>query len=214
MTPTQIETMARQQYNASQDNFYSPAELQNYMYMAQMEFCKYTGMLKGKFETTSVANQKEYDLPDYTISIKRLEYDGVKVSPIDMRENDDIEILNTATATTDQPAFYYQWNNSFYLSPTPNDAKTITAWVYKRPQPVTTTSVIEIPEEYHLDIVNFVTYKMAMKDENAVAAREYKAMWIQAMTEARKLERRKLRGDSFTSVKDVDRLAVTRFGTV
>jgi hypothetical protein len=55
---------------------------------------------------------------------------------------------------------------------------------------------------------------MAMKDENAVAAREYKAMWIQAMTEARKLERRKLRGDSFTSVKDVDRLAVTRFGTV
>lgn len=214
MTPTEIETLARQQYNAVNDTFFAQSELLNYMYMAQMEFCKHAFMLKDTFTTTSVVDQKEYPKPDYTISIKRLEYDGEKVSPIDFRENDDVSILNSATATSDQPAFYYEWGGSFFLTPTPNDAKEIKCYVYKRPQPVSITSTIEIDEMYHLDIVNFVSWKMALKDENTTAAREYQTLWMKAMADARKLERRRLRGDSFTAVKDVDRLEVTRFGTV
>jgi len=213
MTPTEIETMARQQYNSVGDTFYSSSEIMSYIYMAQMEFCKYTSMLKGTFTTTSVANQKEYPFPDYTISIKRLTFDGNKVTPTDFREDDDNAAFNSVTTTADQPAFYYQWGDSFFLTPTPkDDGKTIKAYIYKRPQPVAVTSTIEIDTIYHLDIVNFVTWKMALKDENSVAAREYQNMWTNAMLEARKLEKRRLRGDSFASVKDVDNLAVTRFG--
>ena len=213
MTPTEIETMARQQYNSVGDTFFSSSEIMSYIYMAEMELCKYTNMLKDTFETTSVAGQKEYPFPETTISIKRLTFDGNKVTPTDFREDDDNEAFNAITTTADQPAFYYQWGSSFFLTPTPkDDGKEIKAYVYKRPQPVTITSTIEVDVIYHLDIVNFVTWKMSLKDENPVAAREYQNMWITALQDARKLERRRLRGDSFASVKDVDNLAVTRFG--
>jgi len=202
MTPTQIETMARRQYNAVGDTFYSSEEIMDYIYKAQMEFCKYTFMLKKTYETVTVAGQSEYPMPSNTISIKRIELNGEKVEPISFRENDDIVIANDPTTTLDYSGWYYEWGKSFFFSTTPATAGlTIKAFVYAMPQPVTITSTIEIPEEYHLDIVTFVNYMMAMKDENGAAAGNYQNTWLVALREARKLERRKLRGDSFASVQ-------------
>ena len=213
MTPTQIEEFARQQYNAVNDTFFTQDEILNWIYKAQMDFCKYTFMLRDVFTTTSVADQKEYSFPENTVSVKRLEYNDQKVTPIDFREADDVSNFNVAITITDTPTYYYQWGNSFFLVPTPSESSVeIKAWVYKRPQLVTNTSTIEIPEEYHINLVDYVNWRMALKDENPAMAAEFRGQWENAMIEARKLERRKLRGDSFTSVKDIDRLAVTRYG--
>ena len=201
MTPTQIETMARRQYNAVGDTFYSTEEIMDYIYKAQMEFCKYTFMLKKVFSTATVVGQTEYPMPSSTISIKYLEVDGVKLDPISMIENEELNIANYTATAADVTGSYWQWGQSFFLSNEPVTAGlTIKVYTYAMPQPVTNISVIEVPAEYHLDLVTYVNYMMAVKDENGNAGAAYQGEWISALREARKLERRKLRGDSFASV--------------
>ena len=205
MTPTEIETMARRQYNAVGDTFYSSEEIMDYIYKAQMEYCKYTFMLKKIYETVSVADQNEYPMPSNTISIKRVEFNGTKVDPISMRENDDITLANDPTISLDTIAHYYEWGDSIFFSNAPaSSGTTIKIYTYSMPQAVTITSTLEIPGEYHLDVVTYVNYMMSLKDENAAAAGTYQSTWLQSLREARKLERRKLRGDSFASVTLVD----------
>ena len=201
MTPTEIETMARAQYNAIGDTFYKESEILDYIYKAQMDFCRYTNMLRDTFTTVSVVDRTEYPFPSNTISIKRLEYNGLKVTPISIKENDDISLSSLDTTSSSLSNFYWQWGTSFFLSFKPETAGVeIKCFVYKRPQRVTITSTIEVPDEYHTDLVDFVNWRMALKDENHPAARDFRDQWIAAMREARKLERRKLRGDAFASV--------------
>ena len=205
MTPTQIETMARRQYNAVGDTFFSQAEINDYIYKAQMEFCKHAFMLKKTYSTTTVADQKEYSMPSQTIAIKRLEVDGWKVEPISFNENDDLTVLNDASALAGNTDYYYQWGTSFFFTTAPTTTGlTIKVYTYSMPQPVDTTSTIEVAEEYHLDIVTYVLMQMALKDENAPAARAYEVTWLKALSDARRLERRKQSADSFKRVRMAD----------
>lgn len=205
MTPSEIETMARQQYNAVSDDFFSQAEIMNYIYKAQMSFCKYTNMLRTLSTDSTVIDQEAYDFPTGTMSIKRMEIDDIKVHPIDFMERDRITVRSSVNQiTSDQPNYYSTWDRKYYLTPIPSEVKTITLYTYDYPAAVTISSTIEIPEEYHLDIVDFCVWQMATKDENPNAAKIAQNSWVEAMREARKLERRKLRGDSFLSVTDVD----------
>jgi hypothetical protein len=205
MTPTEIETMARRQYNAVGDTFYSQAEIMDYIYKAQMDFCKHTFMLKKTYTTTTVADQSEYAMPSQTIAIKRLEVDGWKVEPISQNENDDLTVLNDASALAGNTDFYYQWGQSFFFTTAPTTSGlTIKVFTFSMPQAVENTSTIEVPGEYHLDLVTFVLKEMALKDENPNAARAYEREWMDALQKARRLERRKQSADSFKRVRMAD----------
>ena len=155
---------------------------------------------KKTYSTVTVADQKEYPLPANTMSIKRLELDGLRCTPISFAENDDMIVANDAT-TGGSTDFYYQWDGSFFFGTAPaTSGLTIKIYSYSMPQAVENTSTIEIPGEYHLDLVTYVTYCMAAKDENPQAAGNYLKDWVTALRQARKLERRKLTGDEFKSV--------------
>lgn len=214
MTPTEMATLARQQYNAVNDTFFSEDEINSYIYWAQMDLARFAFAIRDTFTTTTVVDQQEYTLPTNTTSVKRVTYNGDKLTPIDFRDDDDLILLNQTSVSSATPGFYYTWGNSIFLRPIPDDTVTLKVWTFKRPQAVTTTSTLEVPEEYHLDMVDFLVYRMAIKDINKTVISEMRARWQLHLSEARKLERRKLRSDSAAFVKDVERLAITRFGTL
>ena len=128
MTPTQLESAARQRYNAVNDSFWSQAEMLGMIYQAQMELAAECLVIQNKYTTTTVASQQAYAWPTRAISIKRVTYDGAKIDPIDMREDDAISLSNTTSIATGTPQFYFSWENSIYLQPVPSEAKTLEIW--------------------------------------------------------------------------------------
>lgn len=202
MTPTQLEEFARQRYNAVSDTFWSQAEILNYMYMACSEMASRCGVIERTFSTTTVSGTQAYDFPTNAKEIKRVTWDGKKLTPIDMREDDAATGMNMATTDTGNPEYYWQWNNAIYLRPVPGSAATLKVWSRNFPSSIAIGSTLEIPEEFHLRLANFINQQMAAKDQNFDAAQYWGSIWAQDLVHAEREMRKKKRADGFASVKD------------
>lgn len=214
MTPTEIVEYARQQYNAVGDTFFSDAELYRHIFQAQMELAMKAGCIKSVYTTTTVASTQEYSRPTNAIVIKRITYNGVKLAPITMREDDAITFSNQTTTASGTPAYYFEWGSSIFLRPVPDGAQTLKMWTIDKPQTVTATSTLDVPDRYHYAIADYLTWRIALKDKNVALAKEYQAGWERALLEAVKHERKRLRGDSFYGIQDNEQLAETVIGAI
>ena len=214
MTPTTIKELARQRYNAIGDNFFSDDELNSYIYAACMELSAKSKCIRRVYTTSTVANTQEYSKPTNTVSIKRITYNGYKLNKITMREDDALTIHNQATTATGTPCHYFEWSDSIFLRPTPAAVGTLKIFSYNQPQEVTNTSTIEVPERYHIDLVDYMLEKMVAKDQNFDAASYHGAEWNKKILDAIKFEKMAIRGDSFTSVQDIDLASATILGVV
>jgi hypothetical protein len=214
MTPLEVITYARQQYNSVSDDFFSDAELYKHVWAAQMDFARRAFAIERVYTSTTVADQREYELPTNSISIKRIEYDGKKLMPISFREDDTLTLTNSTTDATGTPQYYAVWNHTIYLRPVPDDALTLTIYSVNAPQEVTSTSSLEIPSMFHLDLVDYVLWRKAIKDKNFASASEYKKLWDDKLYRARQDHRRSKRGDGFAGVQDVEQLNETIIGAI
>jgi hypothetical protein len=214
MTPTQLELSARRRYNAVNDSFWSQAEMLDLIFQAEMELAVECLCIQNKYTTTTVASQQAYAWPTRAISIKRVTYDGSKIDPIDMREDDAISLSNTTSIATGTPQFYFSWERSVYLQPVPSEAKTLNIWTYDYPETVVITSPLSVPAEYQPGMVYYMLAEMATKDGNFALADRYRTMWQQEKSKALKLEAKRKRGDGPARIKDIERLAQSSFGTL
>ena len=215
MTSAQIEAAARNKYNSTGDTFYTALEIVDYIYQAQLELAQVCPIIEAVYTTTSVANQQEYTYPSNTSIVKRVTYDGKKLSPFTFRDDDAVTGLSSATTTAGTPEFYAIWNRTFYLRPLPATAGlTIQIFSINEPQPMTTSSVLEVPTLFHMDIVDFVVSQMADKDENSRAAERFLGRWEKAKLRAISWTKKRKRGDGFASVQSEEMHAVTQFGTL
>jgi hypothetical protein len=215
MTPAEIEAAARNKYNSTGDTFYSSAEIVDYIYQAQLELAQVCPIIEAKYSTVSVANQQEYAYPTNTSIIKRVTYDGRKLAPFTFRDDDAVTGLYSSTSTVGLPEFYAIWGNTLYLRPIPADAaKVIQVFSINEPQPMTTSSQLEVPSLFHMDIVDFVVREMALKDENSRVAAMYDARWEKTKLRAKAWVQRRKRGDAFGYVQSEEQHAVTQFGTL
>ena len=214
MTPTQIEELSRNKYNAIGDSFFFQDEILGYMYEACLELARHAKMIERTYTTSTVASQQEYSYPTNTIAIKRITYDGKKLKPITFREDDAITGLNQSTTSAGTPQYYAIWNETIYLRPIPSSVATLKIFSYNEPSALTITSTLEIPTQFHMDIVNFIVSEMASKDLNYTAADRYLQKWERAKIEARKWQRIKNRGDSFSTVQDEDMMVEGYLGIV
>lgn len=214
MTPTQIETAARNRYNSVGDSFFSSAEILDLMWDACLDMTRETNLIERIYTSSTVASQQEYAFPDSTISIKRITYEGKKLKPITFREDDAITGLNQSTTSTGTPQYYYQWNGSIFLRPIPSDIGTLKIFSFNEPEVLTSTSVLEVPLQFHMDLVDYIVSEMAAKDSNFEAAKYYQAKWERSLAEIKKWQRKKLRGDSFASVQDEEALIEGYLGIV
>lgn len=202
MTPDQIENMARQRMNVVGDTFWSSDEIWNLNYQAQLELAKEAHCIEKTQTTLSVVGQQAYDYPSTTISIKRLTYDGRKLTKITMREDDALTLNDSDTTTTGDPQFYFEWDNKCYLRPIPDtDGLTIKIFSYHNPNPSIYYGM-EVPVEFHLDIVNFILSAMSAKEGDWKRSQYHQNLWEKAVVKAKQWNRKRLRGDTFATVQD------------
>jgi hypothetical protein len=179
MTPAQIETAARRMMNAEGSQFWSSAEIiGDHLYMAALELATETHCIENRYTTTSVASQTEYALASRAISVKRVEYDSVKLRPISFLQLDSIDI-NTNTTVTGTPQYYYWFDDALGLYPAPADSgDTIKIYTYDEPNALTTaSSSIEIPTQFHGYLVIGTAFYMALKELGHPHVSRFEFMW-------------------------------------
>lgn len=214
MTPTEIETAARNRYNSVGDSFFSQNEILDLMWDACLDMTRECNLIERVYTTSTVASQQEYSYPTSTISIKRITYDGKKLKPITMREDDAITGLNQSTTSEGTPQYYFVWNETIYLRPIPSSVATLKIFTYNEPSEITTTSTLEIPTQFHMDLVDYIVSEMAAKDSNLDIAKWYAEKWEKSKLDIKKWQRKRLRGDSFATVQDEEAMIEGYLGIV
>lgn len=206
MTPTEIDTAARERYNAVGDSFYSDSMLLKLMYDACMEFATKTKCIRNVYTSDSVAGQDEYEKPTRAIGIVAMYYNGVRLTPLSDRERQGILINGSAVNTTGTPKFYTIWGDAIFLTPTPDTAEVsaIKIWSYDEPDTITTSSTIPIPTRYHKDIIYHLLEGMALKDDNFRRAEAYAAKFEVGVLKARGFEKKLIAHDRMPHVHDID----------
>jgi len=206
MTPTEIETSARNRYNSIGDSFFSQAEILDMMWDACLDMTRETNIIERLYSTSTVASQQDYTYPTNAIALKRVTYEGRKLMPISLREDDQITGLNQATTATGTPRYYFIWNSVISLRPVPTGVGTLKIYTYNEPSVITNTSVLEIPVQFHMDLIDYIVSEMAAKDSNFQAAQYYQQKWEQAKLNVKKWQKRRLRSDGFSSVQMDDQV--------
>ncbi len=214
MTPGEIATYARQQYNSVSDDFFSDAELYKHIWAAQNEMAREGLLIEATYTTSTVADQQEYSYPSLAIALKRVTYDGRKLMPITFREDDVMTLQNQATTSSGTPQYYAIWDKVIYLRPIPAEVGTLKIFSYNRPDEVSALSTLDLPAEFHLDVADFLLWRKSLKDKNFQAAKEYQALWDGKVRRAKAFGRKARRGDGFTYVSDTELLANTVIGAV
>ena len=216
MTPQQVEEAARRRYNAENDTFYSQDELFKIITEGELELCTFGLVIEGKDTSIStVVGQRVYDFPTNFISIKRVEYLGVKLEPVDFRDDDRLSVSNSATTSTGSPQYYQIWGKQIYLRPLPDAVNTLTIYGYKEPALLTTASTtLSVPSEFHFDLVDYVAMQLCAKDKDYSGVKLYESRWMDAKNRARQWMKRRKRGDAFAWVRDEANDSTTIIGTL
>ncbi len=206
MTPSELETAARQMYNAVGDNNWSSPEIMTLIYGGCLELVRECGLvIEKRYTTTSTAGVGEYSYPTNATGIKRITFDGKKLAEITMRQDDSLTLENQLTTAVGSPTYYYVWSGVIYLRAIPETAGTLTLFTTSNPQPVTATSVLEVPDNAHLMLRDYVVSEMAAKDLNFKMADYYRNLWGNPNTghkaEFRRFLRRNKRADAFAVVQ-------------
>jgi hypothetical protein len=202
MTPTQILTAAKNRYNAIGDNFWSDDELLGLLYDACLDLTRESFLIERTYSTSTVASQQEYAYPTDTIAIKRITYDGKKLIPITLREDDQITGLDQDTTSTGDPTYYFIWNETISLRPIPSTVGTLKIYSYNEPAELLISSTLEIPTQFHMDTVNYIVSEMAAKDKSFNHAKWYLDKWEKTKLRAKAFARKQKRGDAMAHVQD------------
>jgi len=213
MTPGEIVEAARNRYNAVGDSFWSTQEIYDLIYQAISEVADEGLVIERDYTTTTVSDTQEYDFPTAAIAIKRVTWNGTKLTKIDMIEDDVVTGLNQETTATGNPEYYWVWQNTISLRPVPGSAETLKIWAYVYPSEITTaTQVLELPVQFHHRLINYVLHAMSAKDSNYEASKFYLALWERDKVFIKQSMRRQKRADKFTTVKDEQMIVETYLG--
>lgn len=214
MTPTQIIQRSRERYNSIGDSFYSDDEVLGLAYDACLMIATECKLIESTYTTTTVAGTQGYAYPTNVIDLKRVTYNGQKLKPITMRDDDMITILNQETSDTGTPQYYFIWSNTLYLRPVPASALALKLYTHNQPSEISTSSTLEIPSQFHMDIVTYCVSQMAAKDTNMTAAEYFDTKFEKAMLRMKRWAAKRKRGDSFASVQDEERTIGSYLGPV
>ena len=215
MTGTELEALARQKYNAVSDTFFSSAEILDYLNEASQTMAAECLLIETyNTSTTTVASTQSYAFPTRVTGVKRVTYNGGKLRPINMREDDMLTLNNQATTSSGTPQYYWIWSDTIYLRPIPDGAQTLAIWGYKSPADLTAGGTSEIPTRFQRDLTTYALIQMCAKDQNYSGASYYKEQWEMALSKAKRWASKRKVHDAFPVVQDEESQAVTILGVV
>lgn len=204
MTPTEIMDMARARYNVVGDTFFSDTEILGYIYQGSMEMATDTFLMDRVFTTPAIIGVQEYDYPTNAVAIKRVTYDGIALQHVDFKELDALSGYQSSASSPGNPQCYAEFNEVFYLWPVPSDVLDIKVYAYVVPQQIIATSELDLPQQWHPALINFILREMSAKNKNYNGAQYYGNLWEADKIKARGFTRRKKRGDEFAVVQNYD----------
>lgn len=216
MTPAEVETAARNRYNAASDSFYSQSEVFDLIYQAEMVLATETNCIEAvDSSTTTVSGTQGYAFPTNFIAVKRVEWNGRRLKKIDMREDDLLTALSAATTVTGDPTYYFIWNGSIYLREIPGSAQTLKVYGYKQPTALSTNPIsttLSVPTRHHTKLINYVTAHIAFKDKDFEGFRTMMELFDKDVETARAFEKKRQRQDQFSYVRAEEQMSHTEFG--
>jgi hypothetical protein len=203
MTLDELVTYARQQYTGVGDRNFNETEIWNHIWAAQMELARKTYCIRSVQTTTTVASQQEYVFPTSTIAIKEARYNGYR---IEARSLEEVLDLTSGSAIVSGASHIYAiWNETLYLGPIPDGAYTLKIFSINEPQQITTsTATLEVPTRYQLGLSKYLLKQFCLKDTNYQGAQYYGAEWDAFVLEVKAEERKLLRGQKLSFVRDAD----------
>jgi hypothetical protein len=214
MTVSELETAARQRYNAVGETFWSASEIQNLMYSACLELSTETQCIERVYTTDTTIGEQDYDFPTSTIAIKRVTYNGRKLRAVNMREDDALTLNNQSTAETGSPQYYTVWNYTISLRPIPDSVYALKIYSINEPQEITNTSILEVPVEFQMRLVNYMLSEMYAKDKDINTASYYLKKWEKDKNDIKRWMKLRKRTDSYARVMDEETLPETFLGAV
>lgn len=212
MTPSEVNTAARDIYNASGDSFFTDLQIYNWMWQGCHDLAKKAWLIESITTTATVAGTQAVPYPTNAIGIKRISVNGVKLKPITMRDDDAITLSNSASATQGSPTYYTEWNYNLYLRPIPDAIYTTVIHTYNDAAAITASSTLEIPTMFHFDLVDYILARMFMKDKDTQNFAAHMDMWRMHVADAVAYKNKKKRSDGFAVVQSEDTLPVTILG--
>ena len=212
MTVTEIQTAARELYNATGDSFFSDAQINNWLWQACHIFAKKALLIERTYTTTTVASTQDYAYPTNTIAIKRVTYNGVKIKRITHREDDAMTLQNSASTMSGSSTYYTDFNFTLSLRPIPSSAVTLKIYSFNDAASISNTSTLEIPTLFQFDTVDYILARMFAKDKDMGSMQLHMALWNEHVRDAIAHKARSRRTDSFATVQDEGTLPATVLG--
>jgi hypothetical protein len=205
MTPAQLETLIRNQFNALNDTFFSSDEIHSYIskYAKQVSF-EIPCIEDVDTSQVTVASQRNYNLPTGAFAIKTLLVDDKAIPEITLKDGEDREIWDDAT-DGDAEEFYIH-NDIIYLNPPPSTAGlTITIYYYEYHPDIVIGGSLVIPVPFHERLANGVLADMYAKDQNFNSSNWYMTQWLKTdLPSMREFMEKKKRGNKFRTVRIVE----------
>lgn len=190
MNATQVVTRALNIEQETIDDFYSTAELYSWLDDGLLEFINLSGIKKAIFSITTVVSQADYSYPSGLIRPEKVWFG----SDYDELESTDVRTLSSIYPgwkgeSGGEPTYYYE-ELPGYISvyPKPDSSyagKTIRVLGISEHDAVSATSaVLAIPSIYHPSLVEFLLYRMKLKDERQKEAGVHYALFLRTAQKA------------------------------
>jgi hypothetical protein len=202
ITLSQLVTIIRSSYNSADgDPFFNDAWMQNQVFAAEMELAIAGYVIENSLQTTSVSGTRVLAYPSNVLGIKELRYNYLKLKKVPL----DQDPKSSSTDVTGTPESYGIWDKEIYLFPTPAvSLDVIEIKVFSMPQMlITSTAALNVPDEYQIQIKDYVLAQMCFKDQNINLGNTYLQKWEQSVQRAREAKRRAERSDRYNRVRDV-----------
>ncbi len=212
MTGATIIESARNNLNALTDTLWSEAELLQALYRFMLRVARECSCIEEDYTTTTVAAQAEYTIPTRASILKRVTYDGKKLTPIDRRQFDAMNATNSTSSGT--PGYYIEEDSVITLYPTPDDALTLKVCSLDEPDVPTTSSTLEIPSRYHDVLVDGLTFEMCPKDLGHPLTLYWEKKADRGIAGIMAHVAKRKRGDKFAVVKTEEQMNSGEFGII
>lgn len=138
---------------------------------AQREINRQNAVLQQTATTTLNAGQADYSLASITppiYEINSLLINGRRIGNISVSQAEEsISLADPESEETGAPQFWYEWANTITFWPVPSTAGTIKIRYTAIPTDIASDNdTLTIPDEYFMDIINYVLKMAYEMDEN------------------------------------------------
>ncbi len=206
MIPSQALSLVRAQINEATANFWSDAEIYSYMWDAEIQLAAIVGYQQATSAHTTITDTSVYTLPDSTLSVARVSYDGKRLTEVIDKDIDNLNGTSYGSAIeAGKPEVYRRWDNNITLYPTPEEDKELYFEFYKSPTAIATASTLFTIKNPAINrmIPDYCVMMCMLKDTENSQVNFYNEKWQDNIAKAYQIKAAE--GDNLSqSVRDTD----------